>query len=68
VLKMPVRKGAPLGSGVYGITDILRDSAYATTLGLVLWQARSREPSAWHEKRAGMFGGIARMLRKLFRG
>ena len=67
-LKMPVRKGAPLGSGVYGITDILRDSAYATTLGLVLWQARNREPSAWQSKHTSMFGGIARMLRKLFHG
>ncbi len=65
---MHVRRGAPLGSGVYGITDILRDSAYATTLGLVLWQARNREPSAWQGKRSGMFGGIARMLRRLFHG
>jgi len=67
-IKMPVRRGAPLGSGVYGITDILRDSAYATTLGLVLWQARSREPSAWQGKRTTMFGGLGKLLRKLFRG
>ncbi len=67
-LKMPIRRGAPLGSGVYGITDILRDSAYSTTLGLVLWQARSREPSAWQAGRGGMFGVIGKLLRKLFRG
>ena len=67
-LRMPVRRGAPLGSGVYGITDILRDSAYSTTLGLILWQARNREPSAWQDKRGGMFGGIARLLRRLFHG
>lgn len=68
MLQMPVRKGVPLGAGVYGITDILRDSAYATTMGLILWQARSKEKSAWQEKRGGLLGGFLKVVRKLFRG
>ena len=35
VLKMPVRVGAPLS--VYGISDQLKDPAYATAVGLLLW-------------------------------
>ncbi len=68
VLRMPVRKGSPLGTGIYGITDILRDSAYATTTGLILWQARSKERSAWQVKRGGILGGFVRLMRKVFRG
>lgn len=68
MLQMPVRKGAPLGAGVYGITDILRDSAYATTMGLILWQARSKEKSAWQAKRGGLLGGFLKAVRKLLRG
>lgn len=47
VLHMPVRKGQPLSANVYGITDILHDPAFATTVGLILWQARNREGAAW---------------------
>jgi len=68
VLRMPVRKGAPLGAGIYGITDILRDSAYATTMGLILWQARNKEKSAWQVKRGGVLGGFVRLIRKVFHG
>lgn len=68
VLRMPVRKGAPLGAGIYGITDMLRDSAYATTTGLILWQARNKERSAWQVKRGGVLGGFVRLIRKVFHG
>jgi len=68
VLRMPVRKGSPLGTGIYGITDILRDSAYATTTGLILWQARNKERSAWQVKRGGILGGFVSLMRKIFRG
>jgi cell division protein FtsA len=65
-LRMPVRKGQPYAD-IYGITDILYDPAYATTVGLVLWQARDREPSAWQIKRGGVFGGFVSLIRKIFR-
>jgi cell division protein FtsA len=65
-LGIPVRKGRPLGAGVHGITDILHDTAYSTTVGLILWQANNREKSAWKVKRGGIFGGLSSLMRKLF--
>ena len=38
VLGLPVRVGVP--TGVYGITDILPDPAYATSVGLALWGSK----------------------------
>ena len=38
VLGLPVRVGMP--TGVYGITDLLPDPAYATSVGLALWGSK----------------------------
>jgi len=38
VLRLPVRVGVP--TNMYGITDSLRDPAYATSVGLLLWGAK----------------------------
>lgn len=65
-LGIPVRRGRPLSAGVHGITDILNDTAYATTVGLILWQSNNREKSAWKVKRGGVFGGLGGLMRKLF--
>jgi len=67
-LQIQVRKGQPSDSGIYGITDVLHDSAYATTIGLILWQARNRAGSTWQVKRGGILGGFVNLFRKLFRG
>jgi cell division protein FtsA len=67
MLQMPVRKGRPLNTGIYGISDILHDPSYATTLGLALWQVRGKEASTFREKRAGNWSGLLRFLRKLLR-
>ena len=67
VLRFPVRKGQPSDSGIYGITDVLHDSAYATTIGLILWQARNRERSAWQLRRGGILRSFISLFRKLFR-
>jgi cell division protein FtsA len=40
ILKLPVRVGVP--TNVYGITDALRDPAYATSVGLLLWGAKNQ--------------------------
>ncbi len=66
-LRMPVRKGRPLNGGIYGISDILHDPSYATTLGLILWHVRGREGSAFQVKRAGILGGFVNFFRRLFR-
>jgi len=45
ILHLPVRVGIP--TNVYGITDVLRDPAYATSVGLLLWGAKHEGRSAW---------------------
>ena len=67
MLRIPVRKGQPLGASIYGITDVLNNPAYATTTGLILWQARNKERSAWQVKRGGVLGGFVSLFKKLFR-
>ena len=66
LLHIPVRKGKPLGARIYGITDILRNSAYATTLGLILWQTRGKEGSAFQLKKSGVLSGFFGLIKKLF--
>jgi len=64
ILKMPVRVGAP--TDVYGIADVLRDPAYATAVGLLLWGTKHDGKGQW---KSGMFGGLIQMVtqfRKLF--
>ncbi|MGB6872877.1 MAG: cell division protein FtsA [Dehalococcoidia bacterium] len=67
LLRIPVRNGRPLSMGVYGISDILHDPSYATTLGLILWQVRGKEGSTYREKRAGTWSSFMSLIRKLFR-
>jgi cell division protein FtsA len=67
LLRIPVRKGRPLSTGIYGISDILHDPSYATTLGLILWQVRGKEGSTYREKRAGTWSSFVNLIRKLLR-
>ncbi len=67
VLRIPVRIGRPLNTGIYGISDILHDPAYATTLGLILWQAEGKKGTEIRVKKAGIRGALASLLSKLFR-
>jgi cell division protein FtsA len=66
ILRLPVRVGAP--TDVYGIADVLRDPAYATSVGLLLWGAKHEGKKHW---KSGIFGGalnrLASQLRQLFR-
>ena len=66
VLKLPVRVGVP--SDVDGIADVLRDPAYATSVGLLLWGSRHDGSKNWKSGRVGgAFHRMAFQLRKLFR-
>ena len=67
ILRMPVRKGRPLNTGIYGISDILHDPSYATTVGLILWPIRGKEGSDLQIKRAGVWGNFVSLFRRLFR-
>ncbi|MBA7482810.1 Cell division protein FtsA [subsurface metagenome] len=66
ILQLPVRVGIP--TQMYGITDTLRDPAYATSVGLLLWGARHHGSGTWRSHKFG--SGIRRLalrMRKLFR-
>jgi len=69
VLKLPVRVGCPLH--ITGITDSLRDPAYATSVGLLLWGSKygGQRTQEW---KSGGFGsrlrGFASRLTSLFGG
>ncbi len=64
VLRIPVRIGRPLNVGIYGISDILHDPAYATTLGLILWQAQGKRGTEIRLKKAGIRGALSNLFRK----
>jgi cell division protein FtsA len=62
ILKLPVRVGAPGNLG--GIADVLRDPAYATSVGLLLWGNKYQgKKSNW---KPGVFNRLATQLRRLF--
>jgi cell division protein FtsA len=45
ILQLPVRVGTP--TNVTGITDAIRDPAYATSVGLLLWGTSHKRTSTW---------------------
>ncbi|MFC1907949.1 cell division protein FtsA [Chloroflexota bacterium] len=45
ILRLPVRVGTP--TKMHGITDTLRDPAYATSVGLLLWGAKYEGRHTW---------------------
>jgi len=65
ILKIPVRVGVP--NDIYGIADVLRDPAYATSVGLLLWGTKYKGKKQWN---GGLFGGaiqtLASQLKRLF--
>ncbi len=48
VTKLPVRIGYPVT--LFGISDVLRDPAYATSVGLLLWKINNKDTRAWQTK------------------
>ena len=66
VLQLPVRVGTP--PNMPGIADALRDPAYATSVGLLLWGANNEGKQNW--KPWGLGDAVQRLafrLRRLFR-
>jgi cell division protein FtsA len=63
ILHMPVRVGSPLD--IEGISEGLRDPAYATGVGLLMWAARLRN-RPYRAKRTGFFNlGVKRIVTQL---
>ena len=46
--RLPVRVGIPVD--LYGVSDILHDPAYATSVGLLLWKRRNGSMQSWRPK------------------
>ena len=64
ILRLPVRVGVP--TNIYGIADTLRDPAYATSVGLLLWGAKYQGMQTWQPRRIGIRHFISR-IKSLFR-
>ena len=65
MLRLPVRVGTP--TNIDGITDAIRDPAYATSVGLLLWGAKNRGMRNWKSRSfTASFRRLAFRLRDLF--
>ena len=67
MIRLPVRVGAP--TNLPGIPENLRDPAYATAVGLVLWAAKNQARPTWRKGPLGflrIFNVVSR-LRSLFK-
>jgi cell division protein FtsA len=60
VTRMPVRVGVPVS--LYGVSDSLRDPAYATSVGLLLWKMKNRGTQTWKPET-----GLRRFFSQIFR-
>jgi cell division protein FtsA len=65
ILQLPVRVGVP--TNIYGITDTLRDPAYATSVGLLLWGTNHETTQAWKPRGWGSsLWNLVSQIKKLF--
>ena len=66
VLRLPVRIGTPINN-ISGIAEVLRDPAYATSVGLLLWGAKHEGTQNWQSRKLGAaLHRMAFRIRKLF--
>jgi cell division protein FtsA len=66
MLQLPVRVGAP--NGLAGLSEEMRQPAYATTVGLLLWAlrfGRSVSPEKTHPQAPPLMDRIVQWLRNL---
>jgi cell division protein FtsA len=60
VSRIPVRIGEPVS--LYGVSDELKDPAYATSVGLLLWKMRNQEVHTWVPQ-SGMKTALSNVFR-----
>ncbi|MBA7612756.1 Cell division protein FtsA [subsurface metagenome] len=66
ILQLPVRVG--VATGISGITDTLRDPAYATGVGLLLWGAKYQNMQTWRTHGFGVtLRRLVSRIKNLFR-
>ncbi len=63
ILRLPVRVGVP--TTMSGISDVLRDPAHATSVGLLLWGAKHEGRQMW--KSRGIMRRFIARIKSLFR-
>ncbi len=61
ILGVPVRVGGPVG--IYGISDVLHNPAYATSVGLLLWGLKPKSTTAW--KSRSLSGGFKSLMSRI---
>ncbi|OGN98739.1 MAG: cell division protein FtsA [Chloroflexi bacterium RBG_13_51_52] len=64
IMRMPVRLGVPMM--LPGVSDMLDNPAYATSVGLLMWKLKSEDTETSKTRRKGLHGLLVKMLR-LFR-
>jgi len=60
VTRIPVKVGTPVS--LYGVSDTLRNPAYATSVGLLLWKMKNKGTQTWQ-----LQSGLRRLFTNLFR-
>ncbi|MFC1860675.1 cell division protein FtsA [Chloroflexota bacterium] len=63
ILRLPVRIGVPMYMS--GITETLKDPAYATSVGLLLWGAKHEGKKVWQS--GGFSSGLRRFANRLLK-
>ncbi len=63
VTRLPVRIGVP--PNLYGVSDVLRDPAYATVVGLLLWKSANQGSKNWRAQ-GGSASGLSTFMKGLF--
>ncbi len=61
LLGVPVRVGGPIG--IYGISDVLHNPAYATSVGLLLWGMRPKSTANWRSR--SLTGGLRSLVSRI---
>jgi len=61
ITRLPVRVGIP--DNLYGVSDSLRDPAYATSVGLMMWKFKNQGAQSYQMPRGVFFSFLSRLFR-----
>ena len=61
ITRLPVRVGTPIQ--MYGISDVLNNPAYATSVGLLLWGLKPKSTQTWRPHKFGV--GVRHLISRI---
>jgi cell division protein FtsA len=61
ITRLPVRVGTPIQ--MYGISDVLNNPAYATSVGLLLWGLKPKSTQTWKSHKFGV--GVRHLISRI---